>query len=103
MLAPCDLAELAALRSAQTGGESQLLKRAGTRASQVAVLLGEATGEKRGALAPCALRARRHARTTTLVALWRLLPFCTAEKHRIPRRALARFNKLTRTACLSRA
>ena len=46
MLAPCDLAELATLRSAQTGGESQLLKRVSTRASQVAVLLGEATGER---------------------------------------------------------
>ena len=31
MLAPCDLAELAALRSAQTGGESQMWKRASAR------------------------------------------------------------------------
>ena len=47
MLAPCDLAELATLRSAQTGGESQRLKRAVTRAPQGPVLLGEATGARR--------------------------------------------------------
>ena len=58
MLAPCDRAELAPLRWAQTGGPSQMLKRASTRASQAAVLLGVGTRELQdGAGAPCALRA----------------------------------------------
>ena len=59
MLAPCDQAELASLRSAQTSGLSQMLKRANTRASQGAVLLGVGTRELQynGAGAPFALRA----------------------------------------------
>ena len=44
MLTPCSRAELASLRSAQTGGASQMSRRA-TRASQGAVLLGEGTRE----------------------------------------------------------
>ena len=57
MLVPCSRAELAALRSAQTCGASQMLKRA-ARASQDTVLLGGGTRELPcGADAPCALRA----------------------------------------------
>ena len=79
--------ELAALRSAQTSGASQTVE-ARKRAPRVPVLLGGAEGE-------CEQPNRR----VRVLGL----PCGFAEKHSVLRRALARINKLTLAACLSRA